>query len=108
LQERQLDSAGWLSGKETQMHCIICFTISKSCLEPAVFIVNGNSVCQLHATEPVAKRRQWAAGTNYFTQASSEYGRKWMAAMEQAAKEFEDDLPDADYLYDLERECREK
>ncbi|HEV7235174.1 MAG TPA: hypothetical protein VGN15_03270 [Ktedonobacteraceae bacterium] len=56
----------------------------------------------------MAKRRQWAAGTNYFTQASSEYGRKWMAAMEQAAKEFEDDLPDADYLYDLERECREK
>lgn len=46
------------------MHCIICFTISKSCLEPALFVVNGNSVCLLHATEPMAKRRQWMAGLN--------------------------------------------
>jgi hypothetical protein len=89
LQERQLDSAGWLSGKEMQMHCIICYTISKSCLEPAVFIVNGNSVCQLHATEPAAKHHQWVAGTNYFT---------------QVAKEFEDDPPDADYQHDLRRD----
>lgn len=87
------------------MHCIICFTISKNCLEPALFVVNGNSVCSLHATEPMAKRRQWVAGTNYFTQASSERGRELFAAMEQAAKEFKNDLPDADYQYDLEREC---
>jgi hypothetical protein len=86
-----------------QMHCIICYTISKDCLEPASFVVNGNSVCLLHATEPVAKRHQWVAGINYYTQASSERGRELFAAMEQVAAEFESNPPDADYRYDLER-----
>jgi hypothetical protein len=42
-------------------------------------------------------------GNNYYIQASSEWGRELLAAMERVVEEFASDPPDTDYQYDLDQ-----